>query len=58
MTTVNLHQERAWNGSLGRHWAAQHRRFDAMLGEADEALFAAAAIVPGERVLDIGCGAG
>ncbi|WP_420036550.1 class I SAM-dependent methyltransferase [Streptomyces sp. cg28] len=56
--TVNHRQAHAWNGPLGRHWAAQHRRFDALLGEADAALFAAAAIGPGDRVLDIGCGAG
>ncbi|WP_353945647.1 methyltransferase domain-containing protein [Streptomyces sp. HUAS MG91] len=56
--TVNHRQAHAWNGPLGRHWAAQARRFDALLGEADEALFAAAAIGPGDRVLDIGCGAG
>ncbi|MFI7336858.1 class I SAM-dependent methyltransferase [Streptomyces sp. NPDC050085] len=55
---VNLRQEQAWNGPLGRHWATHHRRFDALLGEADEALFTAAAIAPGDRVLDIGCGAG
>ena len=58
MTTANLRQEQAWNGPLGEHWAAQYRRFDALLGDADEALFAAAAIAPGDRVLDIGCGAG
>ncbi|MGY0019673.1 class I SAM-dependent methyltransferase [Streptomyces sp. cg35] len=58
MTIANLRQEQAWNGPLGRHWATHHRRFDALLGEADEALFAAAAIAPGDRVLDIGCGAG
>ncbi|MET9497621.1 class I SAM-dependent methyltransferase [Streptomyces sp. NPDC006552] len=58
MTTANLRQELAWNGPLGRHWAAHHRRFDALLGGADEALFAAAALAPGDRVLDIGCGAG
>ncbi|MEU6845743.1 methyltransferase domain-containing protein [Streptomyces sp. NPDC046716] len=55
---ANHRQAHAWNGPLGRHWAAHHRRFDALLGEADEALFAAAAIRPGDRVLDIGCGAG
>lgn len=55
---ANLRQELAWNGPLGRHWAAHDRRFDAMLGDADAALFEAAAIAPGDRVLDIGCGAG
>lgn len=58
MSVDNLRQEQAWNGPLGRHWAAQHRQFDALLGEADTRLFAAAAITPGDRVLDIGCGAG
>ncbi|MFJ8822984.1 class I SAM-dependent methyltransferase [Streptomyces sp. NPDC102467] len=58
MTTANLRQEQAWNGPLGHHWATQYQRFDALLGEADDALFAAAAISPGDRVLDIGCGAG
>ncbi|MFI0235422.1 class I SAM-dependent methyltransferase [Streptomyces sp. NPDC016845] len=57
-TVANLRQELAWNGPLGEHWAAHHRRFDAMLGGADAALFEAAAIAPGDRVLDIGCGAG
>ncbi|MFJ9038236.1 class I SAM-dependent methyltransferase [Streptomyces sp. NPDC102406] len=58
MITANLRQRQAWNGPLGHHWADHHRRFDAMLGEADEALFEAAALTPGDRVLDIGCGAG
>ncbi|MCQ4206256.1 MULTISPECIES: class I SAM-dependent methyltransferase [Streptomyces] len=47
-----------WDGVLGEHWAARHREFDAMVGGVDDALFEAAAIAPGDRVLDIGCGAG
>ncbi|MEV5608790.1 class I SAM-dependent methyltransferase [Streptomyces sp. NPDC052225] len=58
MTTTNVHLADAWNGPLGQHWATHHRQFDAMIGDVDEALFAAAGIGPGDRVLDIGCGAG
>ncbi|MER7140054.1 class I SAM-dependent methyltransferase [[Kitasatospora] papulosa] len=48
----------AWNGSLGRHWAAHADRYDAMLAPFDAALFDAAAIGVLDRVLDIGCGTG
>ncbi|MFI2779633.1 class I SAM-dependent methyltransferase [Streptomyces sp. ALB3] len=48
----------AWNGPLGRHWAAHPGRYDAMLAPFDTALFGAAAIGETDRVLDIGCGSG
>ncbi|MFD8686046.1 class I SAM-dependent methyltransferase [Streptomyces sp. NPDC059651] len=48
----------AWNGPLGQHWADHPDRYDAMLDGFDGALFAAAAIGPGDRVVDIGCGSG
>ncbi|WP_338702036.1 class I SAM-dependent methyltransferase [Streptomyces sp. Q6] len=57
-TTTGTRRGDPWNGALGRHWAAHDQRFDAMLGDIDDALFAAADIGPGDRVLDIGCGAG
>ncbi|WP_377272662.1 class I SAM-dependent methyltransferase [Peterkaempfera sp. SMS 1(5)a] len=56
--TVNDQQEQAWNGDEGRHWADHHDRWNAVNGEFNEPLLRAAAIAPGERVLDIGCGAG
>lgn len=48
----------AWNGPVGAHWAEHHTRYDAMLAGFDDALFAAAAIVERDRVLDVGCGSG
>ncbi|MEV0223829.1 class I SAM-dependent methyltransferase [Streptomyces sp. NPDC050704] len=56
--TVDSRQAQAWNGPVGAHWAAHHERYDAMLSGVDDALFEAAAIAPGARVLDVGCGAG
>ncbi len=48
----------AWNGPVGRHWAGHSDRYDAMLAPFDAPLFDAAAIEPGDRVVDIGCGSG
>lgn len=48
----------AWNGPLGQHWAAHPDRYNAMLDGFDTALFDAAAIAAGDRVVDIGCGSG
>ncbi|WJV45332.1 class I SAM-dependent methyltransferase [Streptomyces flavofungini] len=54
----NARQEELWNGPIGRHWAEQQDRYDAMSGDLNGRLFAAARISGGARVLDIGCGAG
>ncbi|GAA1898138.1 methyltransferase domain-containing protein [Streptomyces durmitorensis] len=56
--TPNSRQAQAWNGSVGTHWATHHDRYDTMLSGVNDALFEAAAIGAGDRVLDIGCGAG
>ncbi|MFB8438726.1 class I SAM-dependent methyltransferase [Streptomyces niveus] len=48
----------AWNGPVGAHWAEHHTRYDAMLAEFDDVLFAAASIGERDRVLDVGCGSG
>ncbi|MER5253482.1 MULTISPECIES: class I SAM-dependent methyltransferase [unclassified Streptomyces] len=56
--TPNSRQAKAWNGPVGTHWATHHDRYDAMLSGVNDALFDAAAIGAGDRVLDIGCGAG
>ncbi|MFI8952114.1 class I SAM-dependent methyltransferase [Streptomyces sp. NPDC053750] len=59
MTLVaNPRQAEAWNGPVGQHWATHQARYDAMLAGVNDALFDAAAVAPGDRVLDVGCGAG
>ncbi|MEU1198948.1 class I SAM-dependent methyltransferase [Streptomyces sp. NPDC005813] len=59
MTTIaNSVQATAWNGPVGAHWAAHPERYDTMVSGVNDALFAGADIAPGDRVLDVGCGAG
>jgi ubiquinone/menaquinone biosynthesis C-methylase UbiE len=52
----NAAQGEHWNGPEGRHWVADQERYDAMLGPFGDAALEAAAIGPGDRVLDVGCG--
>lgn len=47
-----------WAGDAGRAWVEHQERMDAGLAPVSTLLLAAAAPQPGERVLDIGCGAG
>jgi len=58
--TDQLHADQIayWNGSGGAHWVAQQRHTDAQLSPITEAVLAAAAASPGERILDVGCGCG
>lgn len=55
---VNVEQAEGWDGPEGEYWAAHQARFDATIRPHHARLMAAAAIAPGERVLDIGCGNG
>jgi SAM-dependent methyltransferase len=55
---TNTEQLRAWDGDEGAYWAAHPDHFERSLAEYDAAFFAAAAIAPGDRVLDVGCGTG
>ena len=47
-----------WNGQSGERWVANQTRLDAMVAVFGEAVIESVAPVTGERVLDIGCGAG
>jgi SAM-dependent methyltransferase len=51
-------QREYWNGQVGEEWARQADLMDRMLHPLTQPAFDLLALQPGERVLDIGCGAG
>ena len=55
---ANTEQAEAWNGSDGVHWAEHSERWNTVVSDINDELFAAAAIGERARVLDIGCGTG
>ncbi|EDT39369.1 class I SAM-dependent methyltransferase [Burkholderia ambifaria] len=58
MAEQNAYQIADWNGQSGERWVANQARLDAMLAVFGQAAIEAAAPATGERVLDVGCGAG
>lgn len=58
MKNSNKEQIDYWNGEVGQRWAENHRALDAVFAPFTQALFEAADLRPGARVLDLGCGAG
>jgi SAM-dependent methyltransferase len=55
---ANTDQREAWNGRSGDAWVRTQEEHDAMLEPWARVVAEAAAIRPGERVLDVGCGCG
>jgi SAM-dependent methyltransferase len=51
-------QSEYWDGQAGEHWSRFHQRYDELLGGYGRAAIARADPQPGERFVDIGCGAG
>jgi SAM-dependent methyltransferase len=58
MAQKNTDQIADWNGQSGERWVANQARLDAMVAVFGQAAIEAAAPAAGERVLDVGCGAG
>ncbi|WP_222269242.1 class I SAM-dependent methyltransferase [Modestobacter marinus] len=54
----NAEQARAWNGDEGAYWAAHVAAFESSVSSYDGPFAAATTVTAGERVLDVGCGAG
>ena len=58
MAKQSANQVGDWNGQSGERWVANQARLDALVAAFGQAAIEAAAPATGERVLDIGCGAG
>jgi SAM-dependent methyltransferase len=55
---ANEDMKEGWNGASGAEWVRLHDRYDATLAAWADLIATTAAVSPGDRVLDIGCGNG
>ncbi|WP_333817236.1 class I SAM-dependent methyltransferase [Tabrizicola sp.] len=58
MSEANTGQHTFWNDVPGRAWVAQQPAMDLLMTNVTALVMAEAAPLPGQRVLDVGCGAG
>src|SRR3990167_9427596 len=58
MAEKNADRSSDLNGQSGERWVANQARLDAVVAAFGQAAIEAAAPAKGERVLDVGCGAG
>jgi SAM-dependent methyltransferase len=58
LDAANKDQSDYWNGGAGERWTALQESQDKLFTPITAALFDAAALQPGEGVIDVGCGAG
>jgi len=57
-STLHAEQVAFWNGPAATCWVTRQEQMDMALAPVADAALAQAAVRPGERVLDIGCGSG
>ena len=55
---TNDEQIAFWNGTAGERWVVAQEQMDRTIGPLGDAAMDAAKLVPGLRVLDVGCGCG
>lgn len=54
----NAEQIKYWNETSGPKWVALHERIDAQIRALGQRAIERAVVMPGERVVDVGCGCG
>lgn len=55
---ANEREREQWSGAVGAVWVRRQEDLDRLMGSVTELLLARAALGRGQRVLDLGCGAG